>query len=148
MFVFETFSGRHYPFKDQNHSPPTGLRQDFDILENHGFVYTKYLPRVLKTFLDSFRDRRHVFCCKNAVYKHDFTNESIDKTSKFTDFDQILPCYGVYTKILSLVITNIQKITSEMKRSRSVDSSRYQVFLQTPSEQKVINQNRKTVFFI
>ena len=52
--------------------------------------------RVLKTFLNSFGDRRHVFCCNNAVNKHDFTNESIDKTPKYTGVDQILPRYGAY----------------------------------------------------
>ena len=59
---------------------------------------------VCKTFLDSFRDRRHVFCCKNAVYKHDFTSESIGKTSKLSDFDQFLPCDGVYADRLSPLI--------------------------------------------
>ena len=101
---------------------------------------------VCKTFLNSFRDRRHVFCCKNAVYKHDFTNESIGKPSKFSDFDHILPCYGVYTNIISFVILKIQKMTPEMKRSRSVDSSRYRTFCLTPSEQKVINHIQNAVF--
>ena len=53
--------------------------------------------RVLKTFLNSFGDRRHVLCCNNAVNKHDFTNESIDKTPKYTGVDQILQRYGAYS---------------------------------------------------
>ena len=59
--------------------------------------------RVLKTFLNSFGDRRHVFCCNNAVNKHDFTNESIDKTPKYTGVDQILPCMVL---ILSVIMKN------------------------------------------
>ena len=51
----------------------------------------------MKTFLNSFGDRRHVFCCNNAVNKHDFTNESIDKTPKYTGVDQILQRYGAYS---------------------------------------------------
>ena len=101
---------------------------------------------VCKTFLESFRDRRHVSCCKNTVYKHDFTSESIGKTSKLSDFDQFLPCDSVYTKMTSLGIPKIHKPTPEMERSRPVDSSRYQTFCLTPSGQKVIDQNILTFF--
>ena len=89
-----------------------------------------------------------MFCCKNAVYKHDFTSESIGKTSKLSDFDQFLPCDSVYTKMTSLGIPKIHKPTPEMERSRPVDSSRYQTFCLTPSEQKVIDQNILSFFLV
>ena len=105
---------------------------------------------VCKTFLNSFRDRRHVFCCKNTVYKHYFTGETIGKTSKFLDFDRFCSkmsmLWCLYQHIF-FVIIKIQKLTSEMKRSRSVDSSRYQTFCLTPSEQKVINKIKNHIFY-
>ena len=88
-----------------------------------------------------------MFCCKNAVYKHDFTSESIGKTSKLSDFDQFLPCDSVYTKMTSLGILNIHKLSPEMERSRPVDNSRYQTFCLTPSEQKVIDKTLLKFFF-
>ena len=114
--------------------------------KNFDFDIRNTCLNVCKTFLESFRDRRHVFCCKNTVYKHDFTSESIGKTSKLSDFDQFLQRDGVYTNMTSLGIPKIHKPTPEMERSRPVDSSRYQTFCLTPSEQKVINKTLLTFF--
>ena len=52
------------------------------------------------------------------IIKQHFHLYIIKQKTKNHDFDQILPCYGVYTKMTSLGILKIHKLTPEMERSR------------------------------
>ena len=103
-----------------------------DAVHSHDDFYTtKDLPR-------SLTNRKRVIQKRGVISLTNMTH----------GFFVFLRFEWSFYMISVFIIVKIQKLTSEMKRSRSVDSSRYQTFCLTPSEQKVINKIQTTFFLI
>ena len=137
-----------------------GLKPESRFYPSTQVTFSKYLKitdlcirnsdlNVCNTFLNSFRGCGHVFWWWNASYRPYFTDEIIGKTSKSWILIRISSksrCYWCLWSDIFFVRLKIHKLTSEMERSRPVDSSRGQTLCLTPSEQNVINKIQKHFF--
>ena len=75
-----------------------------------------------KTLLNCFRDHRHMLCCENTVYKHDFCDNFRTQTVKFPDLNRFwLAMLGISVSRTGKI--HVSKVLKLKNRKYNVSAS-------------------------